>query len=72
MMEVLVFKTNVEEQSEVSKLYSLLMSFADIKQVTVDMEDRDRVLRIVGDNPSASLIKSLVRSLGLACSELDD
>ncbi len=71
-MEVLVFKTSVAEQSEVNKLYSLLMGFADIKQVTVDLDDRDRVLRIVGDNPSASLIKSLVRSLGVSCSELEE
>lgn len=70
-MEVLVFKTNVTEQAEVSRLHSLLTSFANIKQVSVDLDDCDKVLRIVGDNPSPTQIETLVGSLGLACSELE-
>ncbi|SKB64385.1 hypothetical protein [Daejeonella lutea] len=71
-MEVLVFKTNVSEQSDVSRVHSLLTSFTNIKQVSVDLDDCDKVLRIVGIKPSPAQIAALLASLGLACSELED
>lgn len=71
-MEVLVFKTNITEQAEVSRVHSLLSGFADIKQVTVDLEDCDKVLRIVWDDTSPVQIKLIVDSLGLVCTELED
>lgn len=71
-MEVLIFKTNVSKQSEVSSLQNLLNRFAHIIQVSVDLEDCDKVLRIVGNNPSPTQIQLLVSSLGLNCSEMED
>ena len=70
-MEVLVFKTNLTEQSDVNRLQSLLTRFDNIKQVSVDLDDCDKVLRIVGTNPSPTHIELLVSSLGLSCSELE-
>ncbi len=71
-MEVLVFKTNVTDQSEVNQVLSLLTTFANIQQVSVDLDDCDKVLRIVGTDPSPTHIELLVSSLGLSCSELED
>jgi len=71
-MEVLVFKTSVTEQSQVSRVLSLLTSFTDIKHVSFDLEDCDNVLRIVCNNSSPRQIESLINSLGLSCSELKD
>ena len=71
-MEVLVFKTSVTRRSQVSKVYSLLTSFADIKEVSVDLDDCDKVLRIVGVNTTPGSIISLVNSLGLSCAVLED
>ncbi len=72
IMEVLIFKTNASKQSEVSSLQNLLSRFAHIIEVSVDLEDCDKVLRIVGNNPSPTQIQLLVSSLGLTCSEMKD
>ena len=70
-MEVLIFKTNASRQSEVSSLQRMLSKFDHIIEVSVDLEDCDKVLRIVGNNPSPSQIQLLVSSLGLTCSEME-
>ena len=72
IMEVLIFKTNASKQSEVSSLQNLLSRFAHIIEVSVDLDDCDKVLRIVGNNPSPTQIQLLVSSLGLTCSEMED
>lgn len=69
-MEVLIFKTNASRQSEVSSLQRMLSRFDHIIEVSVDLEDCDKVLRIVGNNPSPIQIQLLVSSLGLTCSEM--
>ncbi|MDP3467264.1 MAG: hypothetical protein Q8S11_02950 [Daejeonella sp.] len=71
-MEVLIFKTNVSKQSDVSSLQNLLSRHAHILQVSVDLEDCDKVLRIVGNNPSPTQIQLVVSSLGLTCLEMED
>lgn len=71
-MDVLIFKTSVTRQSQASKVYALLAGFANIHQVSLDLDDCDRVLRVVGNNPSANLIKTTINSLGFLCAELDD
>ena len=70
-MEVLIFKTNASRQSEVSSLQRMLSKFDHIIEVSVDLEDCDKVLRIVGNNPSPTQIQLLVSSLGLTCSEME-
>lgn len=72
IMEVLIFKTNASKQSEVSNLQNLLSRFAHIIEVSVDLEDCDKVLRIVGNNPSPTQIQLLVSSVGLTCLEMED
>jgi len=71
-MEVLIFKTNVSKQSDVSSLQNLLSRHAHILQVSVDLEDCDKVLRIVGNNPSPTQIQLVVSSLGLTCLEMEE
>ena len=44
-MDILVFKTNVTEPYQLSKIQSVLMPVTDIKQWTVDLEDCDKVLK---------------------------
>ena len=49
----------------------MLSKFDHIIEVSVDLEDCDKVLRIVGNNPSPTQIQLLVSSLGLTCSEME-
>jgi len=67
---VLVFKTNISTQTEARKLQSVLNKKAILKW-NVDLEDCDRVLRIVSTGVSPLEIISLARKKGLECVELE-
>ncbi len=70
-MEVLVFKTNVSKQTEVSKVQTLLKRIAAIEDWNFDSEDCNCVLRIVASNLSPRHIESVLRASGINCEELE-
>jgi hypothetical protein len=69
--EILVFKTNIEEDSEVEKVAALLSKFR-IKCWNIDRSDVDNVLRIESDSLDASAVISMVKNAGFYCEELPD
>jgi cell fate (sporulation/competence/biofilm development) regulator YmcA (YheA/YmcA/DUF963 family) len=70
-MEVLVFKTNVTSKRKLSKVSALLTSFPAIQQWNVDLEDCDKVLRIVATDLHPNSVESLLHTAGFHCKELD-
>ena len=70
-MEVLVFKTNVTSKKKVSKVSALLTSFPAIQQWNVDLDDCDKVLRIVATDLHPNSVESLLLTAGFNCKELD-
>lgn len=72
MMDILIFKTNINNKDECSKIRNKLSKFYNIKECTVDLEDRDRVLRIIGDNLNQDDITSHLNDFGFVCEELQD
>lgn len=70
-MEVLVFKTNVTSKKKVSKVSPLLSSFPTIQQWHFDLEDCDKILRIVATNLHPNSVESLLQTAGFNCQELD-
>ncbi len=46
MNNVLIFKTNVSSNYDVTKVNSLLSKFPQIKRSTIDLRDVDKVLRV--------------------------
>jgi hypothetical protein len=70
-MEVLVFKTNVTSKKKVSKVSPLLTSFPAIQQWNFDLEDCDKILRIVATNLHPNSVESLLHTAGFSCQELD-
>ncbi|MEO7211650.1 hypothetical protein [Mucilaginibacter sp.] len=69
-MDVLIFKTSVATQGQASRLQPLLGALADIKQYTFDLEDCDRVLRIVSSRIEPQTINHILRIAGFSCEEL--
>jgi hypothetical protein len=67
---ILVFKTNISTKTEARKLQSVLNKKAILKW-NVDLEDCDRVLRIVTTDFSSGEIISLARKKGVECVELE-
>jgi len=70
-MEIFVFKTNITSKKKVSKAGSLLISVPSIKQWNFDLDDCDRVLRIVATRLKPGLVESLLQSAGFNCHVLD-
>jgi hypothetical protein len=70
-MEVLVFKTNVTSKKKVSKVSPLLTSFPNIQQWNFDLDDCDKVLRIVATELNPGSVESLLNTAGFDCQVLD-
>lgn len=68
-MDVLVFKTDVTKR-KVSKVSTLLTSFPAVEQWNFDLEDCDKILRIVSDGLSPRLVESALQKVGVHCQEL--
>ena len=70
-MDVLIFTTNVTEPEEVSDVRPLLTAVPSIKEWNFDLEDCDRILRVVSDDISPRFIEILLQNAGFSCMELE-
>lgn len=72
-MQVLVFKTNLEDQGQILHAGQLLHPIREIHRWNVDMHDIDNILRIEAD-PSLSprIIENTLKNGGWRCEELTD
>jgi hypothetical protein len=69
LMEVLVFKTNIQQADDVEKLTST-MNDERIKRWSVDRDDCDKVLRVESDDLLPDEVMKLIRQAGYSCEEL--
>jgi hypothetical protein len=67
---VLVFRTNITTRTEAQKLLSSLNK-KEIVKWSIDLEDQDKVLRIISENFSPEEIVILAKEKGVECVELD-
>lgn len=67
--QVLVFCTNVHTPELKQKTLDYLRTQQQIADVSLDLEDCDRVLRVVTDLESKNLIELLTQQ-GITCTEL--
>ena len=70
-MDVLVFKTNLQQPRDVENVMSTMNDDRRIQRWTVDREDCDKVLRVEGDNILAAEVVELIRKAGYSCEELN-
>jgi hypothetical protein len=70
-MEILIFKTDVTSKKKVTKVGTLLKAVQTIKQWNFDLEDCDKILRIVATEVNPRLIESLLQKAGFNCKMLD-
>jgi len=68
--QVLVFRTNLNTKAEVQKIKQALNKKAII-QWSVDMEDCDKVLRVITENLTPADIIGVLRGKGLECVEME-
>ncbi|WP_207426594.1 hypothetical protein [Pedobacter sp. SYSU D00535] len=71
-MKVLVFRTNVKRQEQVGQIKQLLNPVRSIIDWNFDLEDRDKILRVVTEGLQPKFIESLLLAFGFYCRELED
>jgi hypothetical protein len=71
LAHILVFKTNIETPEQKQKLLESLTSHEHVAEASVDMEDVDKVLRIVSHELRPKEIITKVNQQGFFCEELD-
>lgn len=71
MDNILIFKTNISSQSQKENAKSILDAIDHIEEWSIDMEDVDRVLRVVSREPNINEIINKLTNAGHECSELD-
>ncbi|MDE3253671.1 MAG: hypothetical protein KGO92_12760 [Bacteroidota bacterium] len=66
-----VFKTNVRKKTDGKKLLGSLLEVFPTYTMNFDLSDRDKVLRIQGENIEALQIIIHLREYGYSCEPLD-
>jgi hypothetical protein len=65
------FKTNVHKKAQSKMLLSVLSEAFPSLKINFDLSDRDKVLRVEGDNMEALRIMILLKEYGFRCEVLD-
>ena len=66
-----VFKTDVQKKTQSKMLLCVLAQAFPSCKINFDLSDRDKVLRIEGDNLEALSIMILLKEYGFTCEVLD-
>lgn len=70
--DILIFKTSIANEQDVSKIASVLNSDPAIRKWNIDYSDCDHVLRIESEQRNISYFISLISQAGFLCEELVD
>lgn len=71
-MEALIFKTNIRTQPDFNRVKNLLFDNPKVSECTVDLDDIDKVLRVIAEGLSVRDVEHQVRLMGFYCKEMDD
>jgi hypothetical protein len=72
MNKILVFKTSVCKQTDISKLKVQLDNIIKNGKWNFDLEDCDKILRIESNSDNDSSVICLLNTNGFDCIELED
>jgi hypothetical protein len=70
-IEILVFKTNLEDSRRINDIASLLNTHPHIIQWNVDTDDCDKVLRVLSRNIKPLDVEMILLNAGYYCEELE-
>jgi hypothetical protein len=71
-MEILVFKTNLDNPELVKRVKPFIQNMPGISRWNVDMQDCDNVLRIEAIALSPRSVETVLQEAGYYCEELQD
>ncbi len=71
-MEMLILKTDINTRYDFRTVKNRLQGYYRINECTIDLDDRDKVVRVIGDNIETNDVVSKIKSYGFLCEELPD
>jgi len=71
LSNILIFKTNIQTEFDKLRIKNVLDASQKVLKWNIDMDDPDRVLRIVSDSLRPDQIISVLEYVGFECSELE-
>jgi hypothetical protein len=66
-----VFKTNIDESEKAERVQRLLLVHFPGHNITFDLEDCDRILRVEGNSLKPETIERIVQNAGFECCILE-
>jgi hypothetical protein len=70
-MNILIFSTNVTAPEQVIEVQPVLSAVTSIRDWNIDLEDCDKILRVVSNDLSPRYIETLLHNAGFSCVELE-
>lgn len=72
-MKLFILKTDIKTKKQINQLKPVLEKQTNISRWTIDMEDRDRVLKVetLNDSEEAEMIR-LIQEQGFYCESLPE
>ncbi len=67
---ILLFKTNIFLETDKQSVYDILTNHEGILKWSIDMEDPDKILRIITHNLTINNIVDMLADCGYQCEEL--
>ncbi|MFC6101854.1 hypothetical protein [Olivibacter domesticus] len=71
MNQILIFRTSVDAQKHVQQVAALFKSIKLIKHWSFDLDDCDRILRVVSLNILPETIENMLRTEGIYCEHME-
>ncbi|TDH26225.1 hypothetical protein EXU57_12105 [Segetibacter sp. 3557_3] len=71
-MNILVFRTNIRHKRHINLVTPHLDTIAGIRKWNVDLQDKDRILRIEALDVIPLTIERVLEQAGYYCKELED
>lgn len=71
LSNIFIFKTNIQTEFDKLRIKNVLDASQKVLKWNIDMDDADRVLRIVSDSLRPAQIISLLDYVGFECTELE-
>ncbi|HEY2648768.1 MAG TPA: hypothetical protein VGI38_06225 [Puia sp.] len=71
LSNIFIFKTNIQTEFDKLRIKNVLDASQKVLKWNVDMEDVDRVLRVVSDSLTPQQIISVLDYVGFECTELE-
>lgn len=71
-MNTLIFKTNIDSDNDFGRVKIALSEKNQIEECTIDLDDADKVLRVLSDSFTIAEVETAVSDMGFYCKELED